>query len=227
LTPLIRTAIFSSGIPNYRQRMTLPSMPGDPTSGETLRPSDLSELVREELAQQRALRDGGTQAATSGRSGTVRLLVGAGLLVVGLIALLIRAAVLHDKLGFWQYVWLTVPVALGASWLGYRLGIGRGLSLGHASGLIISTLGTSYLTGISSGTAVSHGLFNVDINCMLRQQTTCAAPAASESPLQSAQRIATNYWDLYGPKGIISAIAVGLVIGVGLALVANRNLRRN
>jgi hypothetical protein len=207
--------------------MTVPSVPGDSTSGERLQPSDLAELVREGMAQQRALHDGGPQAATSGRSGTVRLMVGAGLLAVGVIALLIRAAVLHHNLGFWQYVWLTAPVALGASWLGYRLGIGRGLSLGHASGLIISTVGTSYLTGISSGSGISHGLFNVDINCILKQQASCAAPAASESPLQSAQRIATNYWDLYGPTGIISAIAVGVVIGVGLAMVANRNLRRN
>jgi hypothetical protein len=215
--------------------MTLPSVPADSdpalSGSGTMDPAELRGLVREQLAEHGSLRQGGGAPAPAGTSGTVRVLVGAGLMVVGLIGLYIRAVVLHDNLEFWKYVWLTLPVAVGGGWLGYRLGIGRGLSLGHASGLIISTLGTSYLTGLSSGSLISGSLFGangVDMTCLLKQQTNCAAsaPAQTESPLQHVQRIASNYWHLYGPAGIISAAVLGIVLGIGLALVANRNLRR-
>jgi hypothetical protein len=216
--------------------MTLPSVPADsdpalPGSG-TMDPAELRALVHEQLAGHGALRQGDTAPAQSGKSGSVRVLVGAGLMVVGLIGLYVRAVVLHHNLEFWKYVWLTLPVAIGGAWLGYRLGIGRGLSLGHASGLIISMLGTSYLTGLSSGSLISGSLFGangVDMTCLLQQQSNCAAsaPAQTESPLQQVQRIASNYWHLYGAAGIISAAIVGIVLGIGLALVANRNLRQS
>jgi hypothetical protein len=215
--------------------MTLPPVPAesDPAhpGGGTMDPAELRELVRQQMAERDALRQGSGAPAQSGKSGMVRVLVGVGLLVVGLIGLYVRAVVLRHNLEFWKYVWLTLPVVIGGGWLGYRLGIGRGLSLGHASGLIISLLGTSYLTGLSSGSLISGSLFGangVDMTCLLQQQTNCAAsaPAQTESPLHQVQRIASNYWHLYGPAGIISAAVVGLVLGIGLALVANRNLRR-
>jgi hypothetical protein len=209
--------------------MTLPSAPDDGATlpgapGEVPDPAEIRDLIRERLAQ----RD---SAPPAGKSGVVRLWVGAGLLVLGIAGVLVRAAVLHRDLDIWKYIWLTLPVAIGGAWLGYRLGIGRGLSLGHASGLIISMLGTSYLTSLSSGSLISGSLFGgngVDINCLLQQQSNCAAsaPTQSESPLHQVQRIASNYWHLYGPAGIISAAVVGIVLGVGLAMVANRNLRR-
>jgi hypothetical protein len=161
------------------------------------------------------------------RRGSGRLLWGVGLLVVGLAGMTVRAAVLHDNLDFWRYVWLTLPVAGAGAFLGFRLTQGRGLGIGQLSGLVIGTLGTSYLTGLTGGANVSDSLFGgADINCVLQQGTDCAAAAATESPWQAAQRIATNYWELYGPAGIVSAVVAGAVVGIGFALVINRNLRR-
>lgn len=160
----------------------------------------------------------------------VKVLVGLGLLVLGAAGVLIRAAVLHQHLGFWEYTWVTLPVGAAAGYIGYRIGLGRGLSFPHVGGLLVGTLGTSYLTGLTGGSAISNSLFGgLDINCLLQNQdpTKCTAAAATpqESPLHAAQRIVGNYWDLYGPAGIISALVVGLVFGIGLALVANRNAR--
>jgi hypothetical protein len=183
----------------------------------------------EAVKQQRHL------AETSGparRRGPLRLLIGLGVLVVGLIALAVRAFVLHDNLEFWNYAWLTAPVAAAGGYLGYRLALGRGLGLGHISGLVVGTLGTSYLTGLTGGQGIGTSMFGgADITCLI--QNTCTpdtlpvAASAPTNPLESATRIAQNYWQLYGPVGIISAVAAGLVVGIGFALVVNRNAARS
>jgi hypothetical protein len=162
------------------------------------------------------------------RPSSARVWWGAGLLLVGLAGLAVRAMLLHHNLDYWRYVWLTLPVAAAGAYLAYRLAQGRGFGVSHLSGLVVGTLGTSYLTGLTGGSAISSSLFGgMNVQCMLQQAANCATPApATESPLQAGQRILTNYWDLYGPTGIVSAVLVGAVVGVGFGLLINRNVRR-
>jgi len=196
-------------------------------AGGSGQPVDVSALIRERLAD-----PGAGQKAP--KSGATRLIVGAVILVLGVVGLLVRAMLLHKNIELWHYAWLTLPIAFGAGYLGYRLALGRGLGVGHLSGILVSTLGTSYLTGLTSGSTISSSLFgSMNINCLLQQssaqgQADCASAAQAqpaETPWHAAQRIAENYWHLYGPVGIISAAVLGLIAGIGLAMVGHRNSR--
>jgi len=195
---------------------------------------DLSDDALRQLRERSAgLGEPAGDDAPSTRRRPVRLLVGLGVLLLGLIALVVRAYVLHDNLAVWNYAWLTAPVAAAGAYLGYRVALGRGLGVGQISGLVVGTLGTSYLTGLTGGQGIGGSIFGGgDIACLV--QNTCdptslplPAQTGPGTVLDSASRIVQNYWQIYGPAGIISAAVAGLLAGVGFALVVNRNTRRD
>jgi hypothetical protein len=148
------------------------------------------------------------------------LLVALSILTLGLRGYLLQR--LHDGvLTVWQVTWLILPLVAATMIVVYRWRTRLATSFVGLIGIVLGTLVSSVLTGISSGERVADSLFHYDADCLLHN--TCTATASSDNPLSLTLRVIASYLQIYGTTGFLSAIAVGGFIGYAFAVLVGKD----